>query len=92
MTWMCALPERRCHDHVAPLWRLFRLKSWQKELKACWEKQEKGDYDWIHLAYSIWPDRVREKCKTDRSIAIAHGLEDICEVEPPEKGKKRKKK
>jgi hypothetical protein len=77
---------------AAPLWRLFRLKSWQKELKACWGKLKNGDYDWAHLAYSIWPDRVRETCKTDRSIAIAHGLEDICEVAPPKKGKKRKKK
>ena len=36
----------------------------------------KGDYDWAHLAMGYWPDRVREKCKTDKSLAIAHGLED----------------
>jgi hypothetical protein len=23
-----------------------------------------------------WPERVREKCQTDKSLAIAHGLED----------------
>jgi hypothetical protein len=23
-----------------------------------------------------WPDRVKEKCKTNKSFAIAHGLED----------------
>jgi hypothetical protein len=64
---------------AAPLWRFFRLPSWQKELKVTWEKLENGDYDWAHLAYSIWPDRVREKCRNDRSLAIAHGLESICE-------------
>lgn len=32
-------------------------------------------------SYSIWPDRVKEKCKTDRSIVIAHDLEHLCEVE-----------
>lgn len=67
---------------ASPLWRLFRLKKWQDDLKACWEKLKSGDYDWAHLAYSIWPDRVREKCKTDRSIAIAHDLEEICKVQP----------
>ena len=67
---------------ASPLWKLFRLKKWQNDLKACWKKLENGEYDWAHLAYSIWPDRVREKCKTDRSIAIAHDLEEICEVQP----------
>jgi hypothetical protein len=34
---------------------------------------------------------VREKCKKDRSLAIAHGPEDICEVESPKaKGKRRR--
>lgn len=67
---------------ASPLWKLFRLKKWQNDLKSCWEKLETGEYDWAHLAYSIWPDRVREKCKTDRSIAIAHDLEHLCEIEP----------
>jgi hypothetical protein len=65
---------------AAPLWKLFRLPKWQKDLKTCWQELEKGDYDWAHLAYSLWPDRVRAKCKTDRSLAIAHNLEEICEV------------
>lgn len=77
---------------AAPLWQLFRHKPWQKTLKDCWSKLESGQYDWAHIAYSIWPDRVRETCKRDRSIAIAHGLEDICEVVPPKKAKKRQKK
>jgi hypothetical protein len=31
----------------------------------------------------LWPERVNEKCRVDRSIAIAHGLEHLCEVAPP---------
>jgi Eco57I restriction-modification methylase len=66
---------------AAPLWPLFRHKPWQKVLKETWAKLEKGDYDWAHQAMSYWPDRVREKCKTDKSLAIAHGLEHLY-VEP----------
>ena len=64
---------------AAPLWRLFRHKPWQKVLKDTWEKLEAGDYDWAHLALSYWPERVREKCKTDKSLAIAHDLEHLYE-------------
>ena len=66
---------------AAPLWSLFRHKPWQKILKDTWTKLEKGDYDWAHLAMAYWPERVREKCKTDKSLAIAHGLEDLY-IEP----------
>ena len=79
---------------AAPLWPLFRHKPWQKLLKDTWAKLQKGDYDWAHLAMNYWPDRVREKCKTDKSLAIAHGLEDVY-VEPeaaPKKARGRKKK
>jgi len=72
---------------AAPLWPLFRHKPWQKVLKETWEKLSKGDYDWAHLAMSYWPERVREKCKTDKSLAIAHGLEDLYS-EPAAKPKK----
>lgn len=78
---------------AAPLWPLFRHKPWQKVLKDTWTKLEKGDYDWTHLAMAYWPDRVREKCKTDKSLAIAHGLEELY-VEPeaaPKKARGRKK-
>jgi hypothetical protein len=85
------------HDGVqitaAPLWPLFRHKPWQKVLKDTWAKLEKGDYDWAHLAMHYWPDRVREKCKTDKSLAIAHGLENLY-IEPeaqPKKARGRKK-
>lgn len=77
---------------ACPLWKLFRLSKWQKDLKACWEELEKGDYDWAHLAYTIWPERVEKVCEKDRSIAIAHGLEHLCKVEPPKPKKPRGKK
>ncbi|NLB53757.1 MAG: BREX-1 system adenine-specific DNA-methyltransferase PglX, partial [Syntrophomonadaceae bacterium] len=73
---------------AAPLWKLFRLPKWRTTLKETWEKLEKGDYDWANLAYSIWPERVREKCKHDKSLAIAHDQEDIYE-EPVAQAKKK---
>jgi hypothetical protein len=76
---------------AAPLWPLFRHKAWQKLLKDTWAKLEKGDYDWANLAMNYWPDRVREKCKTDKSLAIAHGLENLY-VELEAKPKKARSK
>ena len=75
---------------VAPLHSLFRLSKWQKKLKETWDKLEKGDYDWAHLAHSIWTARVREKCRTDKSLAIAHSLETLYEP-PPETPKRTKR-
>jgi len=78
---------------AAPLWKLFRHKPWQKVLKDTWAKLEKGDYDWAHIAFAYWPDRVREKCETDKSLAIAHDLEHLyVEPEPkPSKARGRSK-
>ena len=97
LLWVAGLPYKpNLNDGViitaSPLWKLFRLPKWQKDLKACWASLEAGEYDWAHLAYTIWPDRVKKVCKTDRSIAIAHGLEDLCEVKAPEKKAKRGRK
>lgn len=62
----------------APLWRLVpQNKSWQKELKSTWDALCDGKYDWAHLAMHLWPERVVPKCAKDRSLAIAHGLEDV---------------
>lgn len=72
---------------AALLWQLFHHKAWQALLKATWAKQEKGDYDWADRAIHHWPDRGREKCKADKSLAIAHGLEALY-VEPEAKPKK----
>lgn len=59
---------------LAPLWELLPL--WKAEPKKYWERLARGDFDWSHIAMKYWPDRVREKCKTNRSFAIAHGLVD----------------
>jgi len=78
---------------AAPLWRLFRHKPWQKVLEETWIKLEQGDHDWAHPAMAYWPDRVREKCRTDKSLAIAHDLEELyIEPEPrsPKLGKPKK--
>ena len=74
---------------AAPLWRLFRHTPWRKVLKETWERLERGDYEWAKLAMAYWPDRVREKCVVDKSLAIAHDLEHL--YEPPVTGKKSKK-
>ena len=68
------------HDGIeitaAPLWRLFQHRTWQNKLKQTWEKLEEGGADWSHLACSVWPVRVLRKCYQDRSLAIAHDVED----------------
>jgi len=58
--------------NMAPLWEL--IPSWQAEPKKAWKALEKGDYDWAQHAMDYWPDRVKKKCKENRSFAIAHGL------------------
>ena len=77
---------------VAPLYKLFRLRKWATDTAAVWKKLEAGDYDWAHLAYAIWPSRVEKKCETDRSIAIAHGLEHLCKVDAKKASKAKRKK
>jgi len=84
---VAALPSQpNLNDGViitaAPLHKLFRLPKWAKDTRETWAKLERGDYDWAHLAYTVWPERVREKCRRDRSLAIAYGLEDLYEAPP----------
>ena len=68
--------------NFAPLWRLVpQNKHWQKELKATWDALCEGKYDWAHLAMHLWPERVVPKCAKDRSLAIAHGLEEVFWIE-----------
>ena len=63
---------------IAPLWRLVPThKAWQKELHTKWDELVAGKYDWAHVAMHLWPERVVPKCATDRSFAIAHGIEDV---------------
>ena len=64
--------------NFAPLWRLVpQNRSWQNKCKSAWDTLCKGDYDWAHLAMHLWPERVVPKCAKDRSLAIAHGLEEV---------------
>ena len=62
---------------MAPLWRLVPHKSWQRELKKKWGELVAGKYDWAQLAMPLWPERVVPMCAEDRSLAIAHALEDV---------------
>jgi hypothetical protein len=80
---------------AAPLWSLFRHKPWQTLLRRTWQDLESGKYDWAHLAYAIWPERVKEKCKTDKSLAIAHAHEepykgDFVEAKPKKARRSRR--
>ena len=71
--------------NFAPLWRLVpQHRAWQRECRECWEKLVAGDYDWAHLAMHLWPERVVAKCARDRSLAIAHGLDDVLWAEAPD--------
>jgi hypothetical protein len=71
--------------NFAPLWRLVpHNKSWQKELKATWDSLCAEEYEWSHLAMHLWPERVVPKCAKDRSLAIAHGLEEVFWMENSE--------
>jgi hypothetical protein len=68
--------------NFAPLWRLVpQNRAWQKECRMAWEALVNGDYDWAHIAIRLWPERVVPKCAKDRSLAIAHDLEDVLWVE-----------
>ncbi|SEU47607.1 BREX-1 system adenine-specific DNA-methyltransferase PglX [Nonomuraea wenchangensis] len=64
--------------NFAPLWRLIpQHRTWQKECAGSWGKLRQGNYDWAHIAMHLWPERVVPKCAVDRSLAVAHGLEDV---------------
>ena len=68
---------------MAPLWRLVpQHRAWQRELKAAWDALCAGRYDWARIAMHLWPARVVAKCAEDRSLAIAHGLDEVfwCEA------------
>ncbi len=77
--------------NFAPLWRLVAYRPWQKALKTCWDSLVAAEYDWSHLALHLWPERVVPKCQTDRSLAIAHGLDAVF-WEEDEDGKPKPKK
>ena len=72
--------------NIAPLWELV---PW-KEPKQYWEALQEGEYDWSHIAYQLWPDRVEALCRKDRSVAIAHGREDLWEGKAAEAASKKR--
>ena len=76
---------------AAPLQHLAASRLWRTECEKNMELLAKGDYDWCHLAMSMYPARVAQKAKKDWCMALTHGLEHICENKPKEK-KTRKKK
>lgn len=85
-----------CHDDgvpvtAAPLVNLIGHSGWRRECQANMDALAKGDYDWSHLAMSLYPARIIQKAKKDWCMALTHGLEHICENKPKEK-KTRKKK
>lgn len=78
--------------NFAPLRNLVpQFPAWQRELEENWRSLCEGKYDWSRLAMRLWPGRVLEKCATERSLAIAHGLEETF-WEPLEDGKWKKRK
>jgi hypothetical protein len=70
---------------LAPLWQLFaHHRAWSRELKSHWAKLAAGHYDWAQMAMHLWPERVIPKCTKDRSLAIAHNLEDVFWAQDPD--------
>lgn len=53
---------------------LHAVIPWNEPAKY-WKDLESGKYDWAHIAMKYWPERVKAKCKKDKSLAIAHGCE-----------------
>ena len=91
-----ALPYKPDQDDgvpvtAAPLHTLFKNKKWRAACEDNWKQLDKGDYDWSHLAYAIYPARIRQKAKKDWCMALTHGLEELCENKPKEKKKKTTK-
>ncbi len=59
--------------NMAPLHKVI---PWKEPAKY-WKELEAGDYDWAHITMKYWPERVKEKCRKDKSLAIAHGMEGL---------------
>lgn len=90
------LPYRPNHDDgvpvtAAPLRNVFRHNGWKKECLSNWEALKEGEYDWSHLAYALYPDRIRDKARKDWCMALTHSLEELCENKPKEKKPREKR-
>lgn len=85
-----------CHDDgvpvtAAPLYELFAHRQWRQECESNMNDLQEGEYDWSHLAMSLYPARITAKAKKDWCMALTHGLEHLCENKPKEKRKREKK-
>jgi len=63
--------------NLAPIYEL--IPAWKTEPKKYWERLQAGDFDWSYTAMRYYPNRVLEKCKTNKSYAIAHNRLDVYE-------------
>lgn len=70
---------------AAPLHELFAHRLWRQECESNMEKLAEGEYDWSHLAMSLYPARITQKAKKDWCMALTHGLEHLCENKPHER-------
>ncbi len=62
----------------APLHRLVpHHRAWQRQCREAFLAIVAGRYDWSHIAMGLYPERVVPKCAEDRSLALAHGLDEI---------------
>lgn len=94
---ICAAGYVPCHDDgvpvtSAPLMNLAAHRGWRDECKKNMKALEDGDYDWSHLAMSLYPARVTQKAKKDWCLALTHGLEHLCINKPKEKKPRGRKK
>lgn len=77
---------------AAPLAALFGHSAWRNECQSNLKLLQEGEYDWSHLAYSMFPNRIREKVKKDWCLALTHSLEELCDNKPkPKKERKANK-
>ena len=74
---------------AAPLAALFRHRLWQNECRDNLQALKDGEYDWSHLAYTMFPSRIRDKARQDWCMALTHGLEELCENRPAERRARR---
>lgn len=56
------------------------MPAW-RESEKFWKALQAGEYDGSRTAMRYWPDRVLEKCKRNKSYAIAHERMDVYEYE-----------
>ena len=75
-----------------PLVNLVAHRGWKTECQSNLDELNKGNFDWSHLAMSMFPARVTQKAKKDWCMALTHGLEHLCENKPKEKKPRKKKK